>query len=86
MYQNDNENSLKSSKQHSYEAKHKKCQKCNAGHENQAYLKINELNVPKNPRCNVGYYSHKVNAINEIYNILLMSFDKIEVAMSMVQI
>jgi len=69
MYQNDSEHSLKSSKQHSYESKHKKCPKCNTRHRKQAYPKTTELNVPRNPRCNVGCQSYKVDVRNELYSI-----------------
>lgn len=49
MYQNDNKRSLKSSRQHSYEAKHKRHQKFNTSHGRQGYPKIAEVNVPMSP-------------------------------------
>lgn len=83
MNQNNRKHSLKSSRQHSYKAKHKKCQKWNARYEKRAYPKTNELNVPTNPRCNVGCQSCKIDVRNELCIIQLMSFDKIEVATRM---
>lgn len=54
MYQNDSKHLLKSIRKHSYEAKHKKDQKCNTRHGRQAYPKTTELNFSTTPRCNVG--------------------------------
>ena len=86
MYQNDNKHSLKSGKQHSYEAKRKKRHKCNTRHEKRTYPKTTELNVPTTPRCNVGCQSYKVDVSNELYSVWLRIFDKIEFAIRMPQI
>lgn len=54
MYKNNKKRSLKSRRQHSYEAKQKKCQKCNTLHGMGAYPKTTELNVTTAPKCGVG--------------------------------
>ena len=51
----------------------------NARHEKRACPETTELNVPMNPRCNVGCQSYKVDVRNEFYNVQFMSFDQIEV-------
>ena len=86
MYQSDSKCSLKSSRQCSYEAKHKKRQKCNTRHGKQAYPKSLELNVPTTPRCDVVCQSCKVYVRNELCNVRFMSFVKIEVVTHMAQI
>ena len=83
MYQNNNKRSLKLRRQRSYKAKHKKCQKCNTRHENQAYPKTVQLNVPTTSRCSAGCHRCKVDVRNELYNIHLMRFDQIEVVTCM---
>jgi len=86
MYQNDNKRSLKSSRQCSYEAKHKNRQKCNTRYRKWAYPKTTELNVTTTPICDVGCQSYKVDVRNEHCSIGLMSFDQIEVVTCMLQI
>jgi len=86
MYQNDIKRSLKSSRQHSYEAKHKKHQKCNRRHEKQAHPKTDVLNVPMTPRCNMGCQSYKVTMRNKLCSVRFMCFDKIEDVTHMPQI
>jgi len=83
MYQNNSKHSLKSRRQCSYEAKHKKRQKCNTRHGKWPYPKTTELNVPTTPRCDVGCQIYKVDVRNELYSVQLMSFDKIEVVTHM---
>ena len=85
MYQNNNKRSLKSSKQHSYEVKHKKYQKCNPRHGKQTYPNTAEMNVPTTPRCNMGCQSRKVNVRNELCSVCFMTFDKVEDVMHMPQ-
>ena len=86
MYKKDNNHSLKSSRQHSYEEKHKKFQKCNARHGKQDYPKTTELNVPIAPRSDVGCQNCKVDVRNEICSVRLMIFDKIKVVTCMPKI
>jgi len=69
IHVNDNKCSLKSSRQHSYKVKHKKHQKWNTRNEKWDYQKIDEMNVPTTPRCNVGCQSWKVNVRNELCNV-----------------
>ena len=85
-YQNDSNRSLESSRQHSYKEKHKKCQKCNTRHGKQDYPKTIELNVPRNPRCDVGCESYKVDFRNELCSVQFMSFNKLEYVTCMHQI
>ena len=86
MYQNNSKHSLKSSRQHSYEAKHKKFQKCNIGHGKKAYPKNVELSMPTAPRCDVGCQSCKVDVRNDLCIIQLMRFHNIEVVTRMSRI
>lgn len=69
MYQNDSKFSLKLSIQCSYEAKHKKGQKCNTRHERRAYYKTAELSEPTTPRCDVGWQRCKVDVRYELYSV-----------------
>jgi len=86
IYKKGRNYSLKSRRQHSQKAKQKNGQKRRARHENGAYPEIVELNVPMNPRCNVECHSYKIDVRDDIYNVHLMSFDKIEVVTCMLEI
>jgi len=86
MCQKVRKHSLKSSRQNSYETKHKKHKKCNTRHGKRAYPKTTELNVLTSPRCDVECQHFKVDVRNELCTIQLMSFDNIEVVMCMPQI
>lgn len=89
MHQRDKKRSLKSSIQHSYEVKHKMCQKHSVRHEKWAYPKRVELNVLTTPICNDVMWDvkvRKVDVMNELCSVQLMSFDKIEVVTHMPQI
>jgi len=83
---NDNRRSKKSSKQHPHKRIHKKRQKRSTRHGKQAYPKTTELNVPTAPRCDVGCQNYKVDVMNELYSVWLMSFDNIKVVTCMPQI
>lgn len=48
-----------------------------------SYLETTKLNVPTNPRCNVGFQSCKVNVRKELCRIRFMSFDEAEFVMHM---
>jgi len=86
MHVNESNYSLKSSRHHSHKAKHKKRQKRSVSHEQWTYPKKAELDVQTTPRCIMGCQSYNVNVRNELCNVRLMSFDKIEDVMHIPQI
>lgn len=86
VYLNDNKHSKKSRKQYSHKWKHEKWHKCSTRHGKRAYPKTVDLNVSTAPRCDMGCQRCKVDVMNELCNVWLMSFDNIEVVTCMPQI